>query len=229
MMQRSVFLGSSLALAVTAASPREAEAMGLVETAREFDLAAFTRLVSREAEIRQVWDAGKLYPPILGAVKNALNGLQFGFGIAPDRLATAFVTHSGSNLLLYNDEVWAAYHLGELFSVQDPSGAVVTSNIFAQARGSASITDPSDVHGRYQDASIAALQKRGVMFFLCNTSVVQHAHQIVSSGVAKTQNVDDVARTLRRSLLPGVMLVPNGFSVVAYLQSHYRYGYATES
>jgi intracellular sulfur oxidation DsrE/DsrF family protein len=84
------------------------------------------------------------------------------------------------------------------------------------------------VRGFYQDASIAALQKRGVMFFACNTALVQQAHQIADSGVAKNQSPDDIARTLQRSLLPGVMLVPSGVAVVAYLQSRDRYGYLTE-
>ena len=90
------------------------------------------------------------------------------------------------------------------------------------------LADPSDVRGFYQDASIAALQKRGVMFFLCNTALVQQAHQIASSGVAKNQSPDDIARTLQRSLLPGVTLVPAGVAVVAYLQSRYHYGYLTQ-
>jgi intracellular sulfur oxidation DsrE/DsrF family protein len=229
MIHRSAFLGTSLAAVAAAVSAGEADAaIGLVEKSGEFDVAAFSKIVARGADVRHVWDAGKLYPQILGGVKNSLNGLQFGFGIAATRIATAFVTHNESNLLLYADSAWAAYRLGELFSVHDPSGAVVASNIFAPAHSASMLADPNDPRGFYQDASIATLQKRGVTFFVCNTALVQHASQIVNGGAAKGQSIDDVVRTLRRSLLPHVMLVPSGVATVAYLQSRYQYAYLTE-
>jgi intracellular sulfur oxidation DsrE/DsrF family protein len=230
MIGRSTFIGASLALATAAggAKPGDAAGVGLVEPAGEFDVAAFNKRVSRGAEVRHVWDAGKLYPQILGGVKNSLNGLQFGFGIAPNRIVTAFVTHNESNLLLYNDAAWATYRLGELYAVRDPNGAVVTSNIFAPLRSTSMLADPGDVRGFYQDASIAALQRRGVMFFLCNTALVQQAHQIATSGAFKAQSADDIARTLQRSLLPGVMLVPAGVAAVAYLQSRFHYAYLSQ-
>jgi len=226
-MQRSVFIGASL-VAAAALSADEADAAALVEKAGEFDVAGFNRLVSRSAEVRQVWDAGKLYPQILGGVKNSLNGLQFGFGIAATRLATAFVTRNDSNLLLYGNAAWTEYRLGELFSVRDPNGAVVGANIFAPARSTSMLADPSDPHGFYQDASIEALQKRGVLFFVCNTALVQHASQIVNGGAAKGKSADDVARALRKSVLPHVTLVPSGVGTVAYLQARYQYAYLTE-
>ena len=74
---------------MTSALAEPAKAPELVERSGEFDVAAFTKRVSRPAEIRQVWDSGRLYPQILGGVKNSLNGLEFGFGIAADRLAIA--------------------------------------------------------------------------------------------------------------------------------------------
>jgi intracellular sulfur oxidation DsrE/DsrF family protein len=217
-----------LALA-TAASGTLGDAAGAEVVGQAgFDVSAFSKRVSRDADVRHVWDAGTFYPQILGGVKNALNGLQFGFGIAPSRLATAFVTHNESNLLLYSDAAWTSYQLGTLYAVRDPNGATITSNIFASARSTSALADPNDVHGFYQDASIAALQRRGVMFFACNTALVQQAHQIANSGVAKNQSVDDIARTLQHSLLHGVTLVPSGVAVVAFLQSRYHYAYLTE-
>lgn len=176
-----------------------------------------------------MWDAGELHPQILGAVKNSLNGLQFGFGIAAGRLATAFVAHVLSNLLLYDETAWSTYRLGELFGVKDPSGNVVQTNIFATSRVTSSSFDPNDIHGFYQDASVATLQRRGVIFCACNTALVQHAFAIVSAGGANGQSADAVADTLRAHLLPGVMLVPSGGAAIAVLQSKYHYAYVTES
>lgn len=230
MIPRSTFISASLVLAAaaSAADPSEAADVGLVERAGEFDVAAFSKRVSQDADIRQVWDAGKLNPMVLGAVKNSLNGLQFGFGIPPSRIATAFVAHNDSNVLLYGDAAWTTYQIGQVFAVHDPTGATVTSNIFAPARNTSATTDPSDVHGFYQDASITTLQKRGVLFFICNTALVQQSHQIANSGVAPGQSPGDIARGLRRSLLPGVTLVPSGVAVIAFLQSRYHYGHLAE-
>jgi intracellular sulfur oxidation DsrE/DsrF family protein len=229
MVNRSDFLGASLAMSASRVlADSGGPAFDLVEKPGEFDLAAFTKRVSRPAEIRQVWDAGKLYPQILGGVKNSLNGLQFGFHIAADEVALAFVTHNESNVLLYGSDVWARYNLGQVIGVHDPSGAVVSSNIFAPARSTNATADPSDVHGYYQDASIATLQRRGVMFFICNTALVQQARQIVDAGAARNETADQVARALRGSLLPGAMLVPSGVATIALLQSRHHYAYITE-
>jgi len=200
----------------------------LVEKSGEFDSGAFTKRVSRPADIRQVWDAGKLYPQILGGVKNSLNALQFSLGISADRLATALVTHNESNVLLYGNDAWARYNLGQVIGVHDPTGAVVSSNIFASARSTKTMTGPSDVHGYYQDASIETLQRRGVMFFVCNTALVQHAETIVAAGTATGRDAEKVAETLRKSLLPGAMLVPSGVAIIALLQSRHHYAYITE-
>ncbi|HEV3157773.1 MAG TPA: hypothetical protein VGZ00_10545 [Candidatus Baltobacteraceae bacterium] len=230
MIQRAAFIGSSFALAadIAVASSAKGEPIGLVETTEEFDLAAFTKLVSRSAYVRQVWDAGTLHPQILGGVKSALNGLQFGFGIPPNQIATAFVTHKESNLLLYDDTAWSTYQLGRLFDVKDPTGALVTTNIFAPARSTQTNSDPNDVRGFYQDASISTLQARGVVFFACNTVLVQHAQQIANAGTARNQTPAEVAQQLRKHLLPKVTLVPSGVAAVAYLQSRFHYAYGTQ-
>jgi intracellular sulfur oxidation DsrE/DsrF family protein len=227
-MQRKSFLVSAVPLAACATAAcagKGGSAIGLVETAAQFDAHAFDKLVATNAEFRQVWDAGELQPRILGGVKNSLNGLQFGFNVAPANIAVAFVAHNTSNLLLYDDTAWSTYVLGQLFEVKDPTGAVVQSNIFAPSRSTNAMADPSDVHGFYQDASITTLQRRGVHFFVCNTALVQQAEAIVRAGATR-QSPQEVAEALRSHLLPGVMLVPSGVAAIAYLQSRYHYGYA---
>ncbi len=227
-MQRKSFLVSAVPLAAcaTAACAGKGSAeIGLVESAAQFDVRAFDKLVATNAEFRQVWDAGELQPRILGGVKNSLNGLQFGFNVPPANIAMALVAHNTSNLLLYDDTAWSTYLLGQLFGVKDPTGATVQTNIFAPSRSVNSTADPSDVHGFYQDASIATLQRRGVHFFICNTALVQQAELIVRAGATR-QSPQEVADALRSHLLPGTMLVPSGVATIAYLESRYHYGYA---
>ena len=227
-MQRSSFLAAAVPLAAcaTAACGNAAGGIGLVETAEQFDARAFQKAVATTAEFRQVWDAAELQPRILGGVKNSLNGLQFGFSVAPANIATAFVAHNTSNLLLYDDEAWSTYLLGQLFGVKDPTGATVQTNIFAPSRASSSSQDPSDLHGFYQDASITTLQRRGVHFFVCNTALVEQASAIVRAGATR-ETPQDVANNLRAHVLPGVMLVPSGVAAIAFLQGRYHYTYAS--
>lgn len=227
-MQRKSFLVSAVPLAAcaTAACAGTGSQIGLVETAAQFDVAAFDKLVATNAQVRQVWDAGELQPRILGGIKNGLNGLQFGFSVSPANIATAFVAHNTSNLLLYDDTAWSKYLLGQLFGVKDPTGATVQANIFAPSRSTSSSSNPSDIHGFYQDASITALQRRGVRFFVCNTALVEQASAIVRAGATR-ETEQGVANDLRAHLLPGVTLVPSGVAAIAYVQARYRYAYMT--
>lgn len=230
-MQRSSFLISAVPLgacATAACAGKPSETIGLVETAAQFDRKAFDRAVATGAQFRQVWDAGAIAPRMLGGVKNGLNGLQFGFGVAPANIAVAFVSHNTSNLMLYDDSTWSTFLLGQLFAIKDPTGAVVPTNIFYPSHATGSSKDPNDPHGFYQDASIATLQQRGVHFFVCNTALVEHAASIVSAGASK-QSVDEVASTLRRHLVPGALLVPSGVAAIAYLQARHGYAYVTGS
>ncbi|HTZ53650.1 MAG TPA: hypothetical protein VMB20_01195 [Candidatus Acidoferrum sp.] len=230
-MQRSSFLISAVPLAACATAAcagTSGETIGLVETAAQFDRKAFERAVATGAQFRQVWDAGAIQPRMLGGVKNALNGLAFGFDVASSNIAVAFVTHNTSNLLLYDDSAWSTYLLGQLFGIKDPTGAVVQTNIFYPSHATGSSKDPNDPHGFYQDASISTLQQRGVRFFVCNTALIEHAEVIVNAGASK-QTVDEVARALRAHLVPGAMLVPSGVAAITYLQSRHGYAYMTGS
>ena len=226
-MQRSHFIAAAIPLAACSAAAcagKTGEQIGLVETAAQFDLHAFESAVATTAEFRQVWDAGPLQPRVLGSVKNSLNGLQFGFDVEPSNIATAFVAHSDSNLLLYDDTAWSTYLLGQLFGVKDPTGATVQTNIFAPVRSGSTMADPSDPHGFYQDASVTALQRRSVKFFVCNTALVQQADAIARAGTTR-QSPQEIADALRAHLLPGVMLLPSGVATIAYLQSRHHYVY----
>jgi hypothetical protein len=58
-------------------------------------------------------------------VKNALNGLQFGFGYSADAIVVALAGHGPSAVYAYADRVWVKYRLGEFFKLSDAAGAPV--------------------------------------------------------------------------------------------------------
>ena len=116
-MNRKGFLAASATAA--AVVPGGAH---LVERRSDFDAATFAKAVGRPAEIRQVVEAVAFRPSMLVNVKNALNGLQFGFGYPASSIAVALAGHGPSAVYAYADSVWSTYRLGEFFKLSDSSG-----------------------------------------------------------------------------------------------------------
>lgn len=229
-LKRSSFLGAGAALAfgTAACSGSASTEVGEIEMASQFDAAAFVRAIDRPADVRLCVEASTMYPKLLGGVMNALNGYQFGYAIPPQRIAIAVVAHGLANLLLYDDTAWQTYDLGTTFGVRDPNGNAVTSNIFAPAdAGFSSVDDPEDPRGSYHRAFVGSLQRRGVVFAVCNTGLYEQALALSNAGGGK-KSPRAIADDLRAHLVPQAILVPSGIATVGLLQYRYRYAYATE-
>ena len=110
-MKRQSFLTSSIALVAASGAAASAQVQAVpggtdpVERAANFDMKAFAASLGRPADIRQLWETVAFKPGILNNVKNSLNGLQFGFGHAPDRIAMALAGHGPSAAYGYSDYV----------------------------------------------------------------------------------------------------------------------------
>ena len=96
-----------------------------------------------------------------------------------------------------NDAVWAKYKLGEIVNSKDASGQPATANPWRTQVQALGMTIPA--------ASIEALQKRGVLFLLCNNALT-----LLSGMVAKARGLEQPAvyADLKANMLPGVVLVP---------------------
>jgi intracellular sulfur oxidation DsrE/DsrF family protein len=201
----------------------------LVERRSDFDAAAFAKAVGRPAAIRQVVEAVAFRPGTLVNLKNALNGLQFGFGYPAGTIAVALAGHGASAVYAYADSIWSTYRLGEFFKLSDAAGAPVVSNVYLQRRAQNDLgADPDDVAGMYQDASIEMLQQRGLIVLTCHTAVEEQARAIVSRGFAPaTMSAAQVAGDILTHLIPGAVVVPSMVATVAVLQATYRYTYLT--
>jgi hypothetical protein len=234
-MERKSFLtvaaGVTALAAASACAKGTANQLELVEPASEFNLAAFTKLVTQPADIRQVWDAGGYHPLILGAVKNSLNGYQFGFGIAPGRISSVLCLHGEAIGFALDDSMWEKYKIGASFGFKDPSGNIVASNIFAHARSTAAtMTDPNDPSGMYQDGTIEALQRRGVAVFVCHVAAADQAAVLVRNGAAPAGATPEaVLEDLTSHLIPGAMVVPSAVATMGLLQYKYHYAYTTST
>lgn len=232
-MNRSSFLASASLAAAATATARAATVPGgthLVERRSDFDLAAFEAVVDKpETQIRQVWETIAFHPQIFANVKNALNGLQFGFGHAPSEIAVAIAPHGPSGAYNYTDEIWAKYRLGDAFKLKDAQGNPVTSNIFlAPAKAPDPSADPDDPNSVYQDTSIQTLQSRGVVFLTCHTAVEEQSRALIKSGFAPAgASASDVADDILTHLIPGTHVVPSMVATIAVLQARHHYTYIT--
>jgi hypothetical protein len=229
-MLRKEFIAAS-ALATTGPSLAASVPGGAhpVERRADFDAAAFASAVGRPAAIREVVEAVGFHPAILNNVKNALNGLQFGFGYAAESIAMVFAPHGPSAVYGYADGLWAKYRLGEFFHITDANGAALTHNAyFAQRSPVDRSADPDDDAGMYQDASVQMLQNRGTVVLTCHTAVMEQARALVAGGFAPGgATAREVGEDILTHLVRGAIVVPSMVAAIAVLQAQYRYAYLT--
>jgi len=232
-VERKTFLAAGAlvaALATDACAKGGASELELVESKAEFDYAAFAKVAGRPAEVRQLWDIDGYVPRALGGIKNAFNGYQFGYGIAPSQIAMIACLHGHGNAFAYADEMWSKYKIGEAFEFKDPSGTIVATNIFYHARSQAAATsgDPNDGTSAYQDGTLEALQRRGLTLLICHTAAAEQARELVAAGAAPQGSTpSDVLADLLGHLVPGTMVVPAMVATIGLLQSRFKYAYTT--
>ena len=224
-MQRKVFLAAAAlaAIATDACAQSAPKTLEMVESKAEFNYAAFAKLVGASGDVHHCWDVDGYEPDALGAMKSGFNGYQFGFGIAPSAIKMAAVLHGVGAAFAYDDSMWAKYKIGATFGVKDPSGNVVPSNIFYHARSQQNpMTDPNDPTSMYQDATLEALQRRGLMVFVCHTAIAEQARTIARNSGGNPQ---DILVDILAHLMPGVVAVPSGVATVGLLQNRFHYAY----
>jgi hypothetical protein len=230
-MNRSRFLTNSATLLAASTVPSPAQSVPggthLVERQEDFDAAAFARIVGRPAQVRQLYEAVAFRPALLNNIKNSFNGLQFGFGYAPDAIAIALAAHGPSASYAYSNEIWQRYRIGEFFKLTDVAGAPVTSNVFLAAPAPYDTgASPDDETGPYQDISIEMLQRRGLIVLACHTGVEEQARAIVKKGFAPTgTTATEVADDILTHLIAGAVVVPSMVATIAVLQASYHYTY----
>lgn len=233
-MNRSAFLASASLAALSGATAGAAETVPggshFVERRANFDLQAFESAVDPPGvEIRQLWEVVAFHPQVFGNVKNALNGLQFGFGHSASQIGMVFAPHGPSSAYTYTDYVWSKYKIGQAFSLKDAQGNPVASNVFlAPAKTPDRNADPDDPTSIYQDTSIQTLQSRNVVFLTCHTAVEEQARNLIKGGFAPAgMTPQDVADDILTHLIPGTHVVPAMVAAIAVLQVRHHYSYIT--
>jgi hypothetical protein len=203
----------------------------LVYRRREWKQAGeFDQLTKTPVRMRQLFDVTAIEGAgFLVGVKNSLNGLEFGFGIAPKQIQVAVALHQAANALNFDDAMWEKYHLGESLKVEDPATRQpAIRNAFYPSKalkaGSKAPQDPDNPASSYQDTSLEGLYKRGVRFLCCHTATEMQARMLVRRMNLKS-DPEDVVKDLLAHTLPGVIVVPAMVAAIAVLQTEGHYSY----
>jgi hypothetical protein len=168
--RRSVLRTAGAAAAGAAAfmrMPGVASAHDLRPTDPAYQFDDYEAIVNREVTIRQVYEWPNLNNPIIfNNVSNGLNGFQFSYDLAPEKIQVVVQAYSSANLAMYDNSAWSTYRLGEIFNVKDPStGQPATRNQWYASKNPEASSSPADRgNAYYSDISIQGLQRRGVLF-----------------------------------------------------------------
>jgi hypothetical protein len=218
-------------IGLSRASPLLSEGQ-LVWKASEWKLAEFRKLVSDPARVKQLYDVVQIGDgKFLNNIKNSLNGLRFGFGIAEGEIKIAAALHGPANMLNYDDYIWEKYQIGEWLKVIDPAnGKPALKNLFYNSKiGLKRDTDaknPDDLDSIYQDTSMQGLQSRGAQFLSCHTALEEQVRVLISHRIL-SQSPEDVVKDMLAHTLPGVLVVASMVAAIALLQAEGHYTYIT--
>lgn len=128
--------------------------------------------------------------PMLMA-RNFLDAYEQEYKLKPGSVSVAIGFHGSALAFGFTDSIWAKYSLGKGADLKDSAtGEHATRNIFATG----------------SDLGIDALQKRGVVFLMCNTAL-----RLRSKAMAASLKVpyDGLYAELAAGRLPGVIIVPS--------------------
>ena len=199
----------------------------LVYQRSDWKFADFDQILKHPARAKQVFDIRAIGDgKFLSNIKNSLNGFHFGFSIPANQIKLVAALHGPSNMLNFDDAMWEKYRLGEWLQVTDPkTGKPATRNIYLR-KASGTSTNPNDADSPLQDASIEALQSRGVAFLSCHTATEEQAHALVAKFALKS-TPEEIVQDLQAHTIPGVLIVPSMVTAVSLLQSDGHFTYVT--
>jgi hypothetical protein len=226
--RRDLMAGAG-ALCAVAVAPAAGNAQ-LVERHGDWKAEEFQELLHKTAHVRQVFDVTAINEgKFLNNIKNSLNGLAFGFGIAPKQVQIVAALHGAANMINYDDTMWAKYRIGEWLAVNDPqTGKPAVRNVFfpSKVAKAQANEDPSDDKSSFQDKSVEGLQRRGVKFLSCHTATEEQAKVIVGR-LKLAEEPEAVVKDLQAHAVPNVLIVPSMVASVALLQIDGHYSYIT--
>ena len=139
---------------------------------------------------RQLFHAIDLNDRSMLMASNYLTAYENEFGAKPGDVNAIIGIHGAALSLGFTDAAWAKYGFGKTNNIADPTTKEsAMRNIFA----------------RGGELAVESVQKRGVLFIMCNTGLRLRSRLIAAE---RGETYDTVYNDLSASRLPGVILVP---------------------
>jgi hypothetical protein len=153
---------------------------------------------------------------VLRHVRNYLDTWREAYGV-PERDVSCIVTlYARTTPLGLQDTMWAKYRLGAALSLTDSTtSAPLVRNWFAHPQHGDPVADGTP------ESSIESLQRRGVVFALCNNALKRWSARLEKQGMGAAA---DVHTDLTAHALPGVIIVPDVL-IAMTKASERRFGY----
>jgi len=138
---------------------------------------------------------------VLRHVRNYLDTWREAYGVADREVSVIVALYARTTPLGLQDTMWAKYKLGTALSLTDSTtGAPLARNYFAHPQPGDPVADGTP------ESSIESLQRRGVVFALCNNALRRWSARLEKQGMGAAT---DVHADLTAHALPGVVVVPD--------------------
>lgn len=159
---------------------------------------------------RQVFDVPNVQGgKALMQARNFLDAYRNAYGLTDRELSVAIVVHGTALPLVFDDATWARFGFGERLGIRDAQiRAPARRNMFAHGRAG----DPVPA-----EASVEVLQRRGVVFVLCNNTLKRVTADLAAS---RSRPAHAVREELLGGLLPGITIVPAAAVALNRAQEH---------
>ncbi len=145
-------------------------------------------------------------------VRNYLDAWREAFGVADKDVSVVVTLYARTTPWGVQDAMWAKYRLGAAIGITDSTtGAPLVRNWFAHPQQGDPVADGTP------ESSMESLQRRGVVFALCNNALKRWSARLAKDGLGAA---NDVHADLTAHALPGVVIVPD--VLVAMTQAHER-------
>lgn len=149
---------------------------------------------------------------VLRHVRNYLDVWREAYGVRERDVSVIVVLYARTTPLGLQDAMWAKYKLGAALSLTDgATSAPLVRNYFAHPQPGDPVGDGTP------ESSIESLQRRGVVFALCNNALQRWSGRLEKQGMGTAH---DIHADLTAHALPGVVVVPAAFIAMTKAHEH---------
>ena len=151
---------------------------------------------------------------VLRHVRNYLDAWREAYGVGERDLSVVITLYARTTPLGLQDAMWAKYRLGAALSLTDSTtSAPLIRNYFAHPQPGDPVADGTP------ESSMESLQRRGVVFLLCNNALKRWSGRLEKQGLAGG-TAAEIHADLTAHALPGVVIVPD--VLIAMTKAHER-------